>query len=127
MTATPAQPLATVDLQVDHDTVHAVIVGELDMSNAREITADLEQACAGTHALTLDIAAVTFLDNYGIAELFRLNSHLLRNGHRLRVITGRATPVARVLDLTGMSLVFTIEPHDEDRATGTARTPRGAG
>jgi anti-anti-sigma factor len=111
MTATPEQPLATVQLQVDHDTVHAVIVGELDMSNATQIVTGLEEACAGAHALTLDIAAVTFLDSHGIAQLFRLNSHLLRTGHKLRVITGTATPVARVLDLTGMNLIFTIEQH----------------
>ena len=115
MTARPEQPLATVQLQVDHDTVHAVIDGELDMSNATEIIAGLEEACAGTHVLTLDIAAVTFLDSHGIAELYRLNSHLLRTGHKLRVITGTATPVARVLNLTGMNLIFTIEQHNGDR------------
>jgi anti-anti-sigma factor len=118
MTATPEQPLATVQLQVDHDTVHAVIVGELDMSNVTEVIAGLEVACAGTHALTPDIAAVTFLDSHGIGELYRLNSNVLRTGHKLRVITGTATPVARVLDLAGMNLIFTIEQHNGDRRPG---------
>jgi len=99
-------------MQVALDSVHAIVAGELDMSNVDDVAASLTAACDGTRSLVLDLAAVTFLDSSGIVRLARLNNELAKAGRTLQIVPGVNTIATRILELSGMDLILTIQRHD---------------
>jgi anti-sigma B factor antagonist len=97
-------------LMVDHDTDHAnvVVSGELDMYTAPRLRQELVGLVSqGTRRVTVDLAAVNFVDSTalgvlvgGLKRLRQLNGDLTLKSPSARTL--------RVLELTGLTKVFTV-------------------
>jgi anti-sigma B factor antagonist len=87
-----------------------VVRGELDMLTAPELRSAL-RACAdqGHSDVVVDLAGVAFLDAQGLGVLVearkRLDAH-----HRSLTIVSPSAPARRVLDLTGLTTLFSVTP-----------------
>jgi anti-anti-sigma factor len=92
--------------------------GELDMAATPFVRSRVDEA-AGTRALVLDLAAVTFVDSSMLKELLRAGGELERYETRL-VLAGVSDPVKRLFDLTRTAGMFTLAP-DRDTAVELAR------
>jgi anti-anti-sigma factor len=84
--------------------VHAT--GDLDLATAPELDRVLRAAIAADteRHLVLDLGAVTFLDCCGLSSLVRAQSTLLDRFW----LTNVPPPVARLLDLAGLTDVFCV-------------------
>ena len=75
--------------------------GELDMAATPFVRSRVDEA-AGTRALVLDLAAVTFVDSSMLKELLRAHSQLSHRGGLL-VLAAVQSAVQRLLELTRTS------------------------
>jgi anti-sigma B factor antagonist len=83
------------------------VSGDLDISGVEEF---LEQAVrlmeAADGGLDVDLGGVTFIDSSGLGALVRLQRTVTANGRALR-LTNVPQPVTRILELTGLTDLFT--------------------
>ena len=93
--------------------------GEVDMSTAAELFADMERAVPNeaTHVL-VDLSATAYLDSVGVRFLFAFANRLLTRRRNVRIVAPRDSTVRAVLDLVGFG---TVAPIDED--LGAQRPP----
>ena len=86
----------------------AVIGGEVDASNADEISRRIRDAVSN-HALGLivDLSHTTYIDSAGIRLLFDLAGRLERRGLELHLVIVDESEVADVLDLVNLDAVAT--------------------
>lgn len=92
------------------------LAGELDLSTAGELTAEIDRLVAdGRRELLLDLTELTFCDSTGIAAFVRGDNLVAADGGWLR-LTGATGRVARVLQVTGLAEVLR---HDRDTADPT--------
>jgi anti-sigma B factor antagonist len=83
--------------------------GEIDVETSagfREQVADLYEG--GVRDLVIDLCEVTFTDSSGIGSFVVAHKLFLAGGGRL-VLRGVHDPTRRVLDVTGLDRVLTIE------------------
>ncbi len=87
------------------------VSGEMDLSTVPAVERDGLNALADPAVLTLvlDLAEVTFIDSTGIGTLVRLRVAAESHDKRL-ILAAPSDAVLRVLALTSLSDVFTIEP-----------------
>jgi anti-anti-sigma factor len=81
--------------------------GELDVASAPQLRASLVALDQG--AVILDMAAVTFMDSSGISVLLGAHQRAVDLGHQLTV-RSPSPQVTKVLAITGVDEVLTIEP-----------------
>ncbi len=75
--------------------------GELDLSNAKTLEAELRRAIAGdASGVILDLGGVSFLDSAGLRVVLMMAKQSLRNGGRLRLLRGSA-PLEHVIEGSG--------------------------
>lgn len=88
--------------------VEVNIAGEFDLLNAPELRELLDGAISsGGNPIVLNMALVTFLDSAALGELIRARNSLPAER---RIVLRQVTPhIDKVLRLTGLSSVFTIE------------------
>jgi anti-sigma B factor antagonist len=79
--------------------------GDVDMDTASQLV-DAIKAVAGT--AVVDLNAVTFLDSIGIRGLVQAQEALRERGEEL-ILRDLSPSVRRVLELAGMTNVFTVE------------------
>jgi anti-anti-sigma factor len=110
--------LAAVALSRDGDRVRAVLTGEVDMSNADPVLADL-RAAAGSDvaALEVDLSGLLFLDSAGIAMLHRLSRFTAERDIALRILARESCPAARTLVIAGMEAVLPLHLVQSVQAT----------
>lgn len=92
----------------DEGVTYLRVSGDVDLATADELHAAGEQALSELcSTLRIDLSDVTFLDSTGLGALIRI-----RNAAEPRpVILESPRPnVMRVLEVTAMDQVFTIEP-----------------
>jgi anti-anti-sigma factor len=95
--------LADVHEEWDGDTPVARVAGEIDASNAAEIGARLRGLVANRDfGLVVDLTPTTYIDSAGINLLFVLGGELDARQQRLRLVVGPRTPIARMIELTGL-------------------------
>jgi anti-sigma B factor antagonist len=82
------------------------VIGEVDLATAPRLRGALEQAAAVGNGIRVDLRAVRYLDSAGMAALFEFSSH----GMTVRVCPGSI--VARVLEISGLANVATVELDD---------------
>jgi len=90
-------------VRVEHDGEALVVsaFGELNLSNAKTLEAELRRAIGGdASAVVLDLSAVTFIDSAGLRVLLLMAKQSLRNGGRLRLLRGSA-PVEQAIEVAG--------------------------
>jgi anti-anti-sigma factor len=82
----------------------ARIQGEIDTSNVAWLEARLRQLLDNQdHGLIVDLADTTYLDSAGIALLFGMAATLRRRQQELRLVLVDASPIARMVSLTGLA------------------------
>jgi anti-anti-sigma factor len=93
----------------------AVLEGEVDMGNARDIRDSLLDAVTN-HApgLVIDLSAITYLDSAGIHVVFDVARRLHSRQQQLFVVVPGASPIRRVLTLTNVSAVAPMHEQRED-------------
>lgn len=83
---------------------HVVVRGELDMSNEPELAAAFETARRPEGAVVVDMSGVSFIDSSALRALVRFHTA----GEGL-VVRHPSAPVSRLLQLTKLDEVLTVE------------------
>jgi anti-sigma B factor antagonist len=95
--------LAEVHEEWRDDTPVGRVRGEIDASNATMIGVHLRALVANrAFGLVVDLTATTYIDSAGINMLFVLGDELRARQQKLRLVVGPATPIARMLAVTGL-------------------------
>jgi len=88
----------------------ARVTGELDLSNARELTEGMGLAVADDVTLVvLDLSGTTYLDSAAIASLFRLAQRLRDRRQDLRLVVPHDAPIRAVIELTRLTQVIPVD------------------
>lgn len=82
-----------------------VVTGELDMSSEDELLAHARRLLAGGTDVDVDLSGVTFVDSSGLGALVRLHKLVTGAGRELH-LSRVPRPVARILELTGLTDLF---------------------
>jgi anti-sigma B factor antagonist len=98
--------LARVQVEHGPDLVRAMVVGELDMSNADLVFEQLTAAASADHDLIVDLTGLAFIDSAGIAALDRLSRTVAGSHTRLRIVAPAGSVAGRTLALAGMDQVL---------------------
>ena len=95
--------LADIHFRPEGGAMVAHLTGEIDLSNAREIGAALEQATPNhALALVLDLTDIEYLDSAGIQLIFRLRKRVRARGQGLRIVVPDDSPTRDALRLAGV-------------------------
>jgi anti-anti-sigma factor len=83
------------------------VQGEIDASNATMIGIHLRALVANrAFGLVVDLTATRYIDSAGINMLFVLGDELRARQQQLRLVVGPATPIARMLAITGLDRTY---------------------
>jgi anti-anti-sigma factor len=89
---------------------HIRLRGEMDLSAIGRVDREMQRAEASDATrIVLDLAELEFIDASSVGLLLRLNDRAEGNGRRLRIRTGRAPQVERLLELTGADQLLPLE------------------
>jgi anti-anti-sigma factor len=91
------------------------VEGEIDASNAEIVAARLRELVVNRSlGLVVDLTPTTYIDSAGINMLFVLGDELRSRQQELLLVVGPATPVARMLAITGLDRVHAAHPSIAD-------------
>jgi len=91
-----------VDEQRD-DVSIAAIDGEVDVSNAAEISQRLRALLTNrSTGLVVDLSATTYLDSAGINLLFELSAELAHRQQTLQLVLPADSPIVRTFRIAGV-------------------------
>jgi anti-anti-sigma factor len=95
-----------------HDEIPvARLQGEVDASNVKEMDDRLRSLLTNRSvALVIDLSGTTYLDSAGINLLFALADELRGRQQRLVLVVGEASPIARMIALTGLDQTVAVRP-----------------
>lgn len=92
--------LARVESERIDDVVIARIYGEVDLSNAGEVSTDLHAAFGNVHRRGIvDLSETSYLDSIGIRLLFTLAESLRDRRQELHVVVPPNSLLLRLLEL----------------------------
>jgi anti-anti-sigma factor len=101
--------LARLDAAHRDLTLVLRVRGEVDVSNARELAAEIEAAVPNdAPSVAVDLTDTTYLDSAGVQLLFRLAQRLRSRRQALAVIVPAASAIRAVLELTALSSVASV-------------------
>lgn len=109
--------LARVEVELRDDLCVVRIGGEVDISNARELSARIQAAIPNTILrIAVDLTETTYLDSAGVQLLFLLADRLRVRRHELRLIVPQGSSIRAVLELTSLPTIVSLEDRlDEGR------------
>jgi anti-sigma B factor antagonist len=111
-----------LEVEREGDTHCIRLRGELDLSNAQALEAELGAAFAdGRGEILVDMRDLTFIDSTGIAIVVSALGHA--DGQRLRFLPSPAPAVSRVLHLTGVEERLPLADGAGDGAVGASLDP----
>jgi anti-sigma B factor antagonist len=94
---------------VDGAAVTVRIVGELDVVTAPGLEQRLGELCdEGARCLTVDLSSLAFIDSSGLSALVTTLKRYRAEGGDV-VLRSPTRPTAKVLEISGLDQVFTIE------------------
>jgi anti-sigma B factor antagonist len=107
--------LANLTVESVDGVVVAGLDGEIDLSNANELSARIAEAAADAPGgLALDLSGVDYLDSTGLRMLLNLASTLREGGHALRLVVKEDSFVSSLMDTTGVRGILPVgESRDE--------------
>ena len=104
-------PTAFVTVSTDGDHVSISIAGEIDLSNADQVEEDVTGAIPNDSAgASIDLSDVTYVDSVGMRIFFNLVAQLRTAQIELKIIAPRSSPARRIVDISGLNAVVTVEP-----------------
>ena len=110
---------AVRDVRRGSDCTVVALQGEIDLYNADEVRAVLEQECAARPArLLVDMSEVVFLDSTALHALLLVRTWL-PNWRGLTLVSPRQ-PVRRALEATGVDRVLRIRVATSEGVLGAA-------
>ena len=103
----PAQQLA-IECHRDAQTALIVLTGEVDLASATQIEHALFDVISRASRIVIDLAAVEFIDSFGVATLIRAQRHAYANEHSLSL---RQVPpqARRLFELVGLAGAFVTD------------------
>ncbi len=112
--------LAEVRLERREDVQIAYIDGEVDLSNATDIGAELEASVPNSvEALVVDLSGTTYLDSAGFRLLYRLRRQLNARGQVLRLVVPHDGLIREVISITGLDEAVPISSTVEQAIEGS--------
>jgi anti-anti-sigma factor len=103
--------LATIEFgQAERATV-VTIGGEVDLSNADRLLDKLTARIGATPWLVLDLTGCSYLDSAGLRMIARVDARCRTVGSGLRLVVEPGGSIDRVLAMTHMDQVLTIDTH----------------
>ncbi|HET7928664.1 MAG TPA: STAS domain-containing protein [Actinomycetota bacterium] len=101
--------LATIEFgQAERATV-ATIDGEVDLSNADRLLDELMARVGSTPWLVLDLTRCSYLDSAGLRMIARVDMRCRAVGSGLRLVVDHGGSIDRVLAMTRMDEVLTLD------------------
>jgi anti-anti-sigma factor len=98
----------------DDRVVTASISGEVDLSNAAELTRSLVEAVPNEAAgLLLEMSNVVYIDSSGIRMLADLGRRLAWRAQAFVIVAPEASRTRKVLSLTGVAGSFQVQESTE--------------
>ena len=95
--------LADVQFEEREGSPVAHVRGEVDMSNAGELSMALQSAVIQSAAgLVIDFSQTEYLDSAGLHFIFDLGKRLRDRGQRLYLVVPAESPVSAVLDIVNV-------------------------
>lgn len=107
---------ASFGLGVRRQNQTAVLIptGELDLSSAPELEAELERAWQSqVEVVIVDLRAVSFMDSTGLRVITNANRKAQANDLQFAVVDGN-NQVRKLFDLTGLSEIVTVVAAPEE-------------
>jgi anti-anti-sigma factor len=102
---------ATVVVRPEDACVRIRISGEIDLENAGTVEEQLAAAIPNeTTSVVLELASLEYLDSAGLRVLFQLGAQLETLQIGFRLVVPQDSAVRRVVDLSGLEVLATIEP-----------------
>jgi anti-anti-sigma factor len=99
-----------VTIAADDGVVVASLSGEIDLSNAAEITDALLGGVPNEAlGLVIDLSEVSYLDSAGVRMLAELDHRLGWRAQVLRVVAPDASRSRRVLEIAGLERVLSLD------------------
>ena len=93
-------PLADVDIEMQDGIPVARISGEVDMSNAAELSLAMQRAVEQeATGLVIDLSGTSYLDSAGLHFIFDLGKRLRDRGQKLVLVVPEDSALNRLLDL----------------------------
>jgi anti-sigma B factor antagonist len=84
------------------------VAGELDIATAERLAEPTEVAVEAECGLLLDLSECSFIDSSGLRSVLHAHRELREIGETMVVVTGRNSPVRKMLSLTGIDLSVRI-------------------
>jgi anti-anti-sigma factor len=93
----------------DEGVAVAVVAGEIDASNAREIGASLRALLSNRSVgLVVDLSDTDYLDSAAINLFFELGADLQQRQQRLVLVVPEGAPIARAIAITGLDAAVPV-------------------
>jgi anti-anti-sigma factor len=103
--------LAHLTVDSDTDVIVVTITGEVDLSNAAEITSAIASAAPNEAAgVVVDLSDLSYLDSSGIRMLAELARRLDWRQQTLRVVAPQGSRARKVLTISGTEPVLLLDP-----------------
>lgn len=99
--------------------VRALLSGELDLTNAREVELRLDELAEADARLVVDLNRVSFVDSAALHVLFKLARS---RASRLVIVLEPNAQIARTITIAGLDRVTSVV-----RSTESVARPAGAG
>jgi len=104
-------PTAFVTITTEGDHVTVSIAGEIDLSNADQVEDDVTSAISNhCTSASVDLTDVTYVDSVGMRLFFNLVAQLRTAQIELKIIAPPSSPARRIVDISGLNAVVTVEP-----------------
>ena len=114
-------PLANLQTERDSSLVIAIVTGEVDPSNARDLRRQLTAAVPNdAMAVVLDLSEVDYLDSSGVQMIFELAERLDARQQRLAVVAPDGAPARKVLDIVSLDATAPLATTREEAAARLA-------
>ena len=85
------------------DTVVVALDGDLDISNAASLEAELQRLeAAGPGLLVLDLRKTGFVDSTGLSLILNADARARKEGRKLQIVSAGSASVERILKTIGL-------------------------
>jgi stage II sporulation protein AA (anti-sigma F factor antagonist) len=86
-------------------TIVVSLDGEIDLSNAAAVDAEIKDALDGRSPVVIDLTGTTYIDSAGLRLLFAL-ARSIEGG--LNIVIPERSPIRRVVSMVGLGKVATL-------------------